>query len=80
MKRKFFKSDKGSGNASELNKDQSGRWKKKPRQGKPKNQSKQAKKEQYDKARKDNLCFNCFEAGHTKAACPKLGAGGSSWM
>ena len=78
LERKFFKSDKESGNSSEFTKGQGGRWKKKPRQGKPKNQSKQAKKEQYDKARKDNLCFNCFEAGHTKAACPKLGAGGSS--
>ena len=36
------------------------------------------KKEQYDRARKENLCFNCFEVGHSSAAYPKLGTRGHS--
>lgn len=78
LKWKFFKNEKEGGSVSESFRGQGGHWKKKLHLGKPKNQTKQAKKEQYDKARKDNLCFNCFETGHTKAACPKLGARGSS--
>ena len=74
-KRKFFKEKGGS---SESFKGQGGRWKKKPRPEKPTSQNKQGKKDKYEKARKDNLCFNCFEPGHTKADCPKLKAGGSS--
>ena len=74
-KRKFFKEKGGS---SESFKGQGGCWKKKLRPGKPKSQNKSVKKDQYEKARKENLCFNCFEPGHAKADCPKLKAGGSS--
>ena len=36
------------------------------------------KKDQYEKARKENLYFNYFKPGHAKADCPKLKAGRSS--
>ena len=77
-KRKFFKAEKGGSETSESFRGQGGRWKKKPRPGKQKSQSKVGKKDQYEKARKENLCFNCFEPGHAKADCPKLKAGRSS--
>ena len=73
-KRKFFKE---KGGLSESFKGQGGRWKKKPRPEKFKNQNKQNKKDKYEKACKDNLCFSCFEPGHTKVDCLKLKAGRS---
>ena len=57
---------------------QGGYWKKKACPRRPKNQSKLAKKDQYDKARKENLCFNYFQFGHAKAACLKLTTRSSS--
>ena len=78
LKRKFFNTEKEGTRVSESFRGQGGCWKKKPRLGKPKNQSKLAKKDQYDKARKENLCFNCFEPGHAKATGPKLQFGHSS--
>ena len=73
-KRKFFKE---KGGLSESFKGQGGRWKKKPRPEKFKNQNKQNKKDKYEKAHKDNLCFSCFEPRHTKVDCPKLKTGRS---
>ena len=57
---------------SESFRGQGGHWKKKPCLGKPKNQSKYAKKDQYEKAYKKNLCFNCFDLGHAKIALFKV--------
>ena len=74
-KRKFFKE---KGGLSESFKGQGVHWKKKLCPKKPTSQNKKGKKDKYEKARKDNLCFSCFEPGHTKADCPKLKAGGSS--
>ena len=45
LKRKFFKADKGGLGLSESFRGQGGRWKKKPRPGKPKSQNKQGKKD-----------------------------------
>ena len=73
-KRKFFKEKGGS---SESFKGQGGRWKKKPHLEKFKNQNKKNKKDKYEKALKDNLCFRCFEPGHITVDCPKLKAGRS---
>ena len=58
LKRKFFKAKKGGSGTSESFRGQGGRWKKKPRPRKPKSQNKLGKKDQYEKARKENLCFN----------------------
>ena len=70
--------DKGLGGQSETQREQSRRWSKKLCHFREKNPSKTSKKEEYEKARKENLCFNYFEAGHSKVACPKLVARGSS--
>ena len=40
--------------------------------GKPKIKNCIDNKDQYKKARKENLCFNCFDPRHAKANCPKL--------
>ena len=72
LKRKFFKTEKGDIGMSGSFRGQERRWKKKLCPRKPKNQSKMAKKDEYDKARKENLCLNCFELGHAKATCPEL--------
>ena len=31
----------------------------------------------YERAKKENSCFHCFEEEHNKEACPKLGVEGS---
>ena len=77
IKRTFFKDNKGGAGLSESYKGQGGRWQKKPRPGKPKSKNCIDKKDQYKKARKENVCFNCFEPGHAKAKCPKLRTGRS---
>ena len=76
-KRKFFKGNEGGAGSSESYKGQGGR-RKRPRPGKTKSKNRIDKKDQYEKARKENLCFNCFEPGHAKAECPKLKTGHSS--
>ena len=77
-KRKFFKENKGGAGLSESYKGQGGQWWKKPDPRKPKSKSSIDKKDQYKKARKENLCFNCFKPGHAKVECPKLKIGHSS--
>ena len=78
LNKKFFKIEKGGIGVSEYFGGQGKHWKKKTCLGKPKNQSKLAKKNQYDKVGKENLCLNYFESSHAKTACPKLQAGHSS--
>ena len=63
-KRKFFKENKGGAGSSESYKGQGGRWRKKLRTGKHKRKNRIDKKDQYKKAQKENLCFNCFEPRH----------------
>ena len=72
LKRKFFKKEKGGTGVSEFFRGQGGHWKKKLHPRKPKKQSKLAKKDKYDKAHKENLCFNWYKPGHAKVARPKL--------
>ena len=72
MKRKFFKENKGGAGLSESYKGQGGCWQKQPRPRKSKSKNCIDKKDQYEKARKENLCFNCFEPRHAKIECPKL--------
>lgn len=79
VKRKFFRGSKGLWGQNELQRGQGRHWSLSNHAIlKRRICLRLSKKQQYERARKENLCLNYFEPRHSKAVYTKLRTGGSS--